>query len=81
MLILAAIGLGALYMMHILAQDYQKIRKPVMKLARALLTKRDLDAVMATTSNPEVNSKYFGSSSVLKQFSQTRMDSRDQRRR
>lgn len=44
-LVLAAIGLGALYMMHLLAQDYNKIRKPVMKLAR-FIGKRDVDAVI-----------------------------------
>lgn len=38
-------GLGALYLMHLLAQDYMKIRKPAAKLASFLLSKRDLDAV------------------------------------
>lgn len=40
-------GLGALYLIHLLAQDYMKIRKPAAKLAKFLLTKRDLDAVNA----------------------------------
>lgn len=46
-LLLAAMGLGALYMMHILAQDYNKIRKPVAKLARFFLNKnkRNTDAI------------------------------------
>lgn len=43
-LLLAAMGLGALYLMHLLAQDYNKIRKPAMKLAKFLLTKRDVSA-------------------------------------
>lgn len=38
-------GLGALYLLHVLAQDYMKIRKPAAKLAKFFLTKRDLDAV------------------------------------
>lgn len=38
-------GLGALYLLHLLAQDYMKIRKPAAKLARFLFSKRDLDAV------------------------------------
>lgn len=38
-------GLGALYLIHVLAQDYMKIRKPAAKLASFLLSKRDLDAV------------------------------------
>lgn len=38
-------GLGALYLLHLLAQDYMKIRKPAAKLAKFLLSKRDLDAV------------------------------------
>lgn len=35
-------GLGALYLLHILAQDYMKIRKPAAKLAKFLLTKREV---------------------------------------
>lgn len=42
---LAVMGLGALYLIHVLAQDYMKIRKPAAKLASFLLSKRDLDAV------------------------------------
>lgn len=38
-------GLGALYLLHILAQDYMKIRKPAARLAKLFLSKRDLDAV------------------------------------
>lgn len=59
LLLLAAVGLGALYMMHLLAQDYNKIRKPAMKLARFLLMKRDLNAVLSTppSSDHQVNSK------------------------
>lgn len=44
-LVLAAIGLASLYMLHLLAQDYNKIRKPVMKLAR-FLGKRDTNTVL-----------------------------------
>lgn len=46
MLLLAAMGLGALYLIHLLAGDYQKIRKPAAKLAKFLVSKRDLSAVM-----------------------------------
>lgn len=53
-MILAALGLGSLYMMHLLAQDYNKIRKPAMTLARFLLMKRDLNAVLHTTPEQEV---------------------------
>lgn len=45
LLLLAALGLGSLYLLHLLAQDYMKIRKPAAKLASFLLSKRDLDAV------------------------------------
>lgn len=45
LLLLAVMGLGALYLIHVLAQDYMKIRKPAAKLASFLLSKRDLDAV------------------------------------
>lgn len=38
-------GLGALYLLHLLAQDYMKIR-PAAKLAKFLLSKRDLDDVI-----------------------------------
>lgn len=47
LLLLAVIGLGALYLLHVLAQDYMKIQKPAAKLARFLLSKRDLEAVMS----------------------------------
>lgn len=43
-------GLGALYLLHLLAKDYMKIRKPAQKLAKFLFTKRDLDAVSRNTT-------------------------------
>lgn len=46
LILLAGMGLGALYMMHLLAQDFNKIRQPVAKLARLLISKRDLNAVL-----------------------------------
>lgn len=53
-------GLGALYLLHLLAQDYMKIRKPAAKLAKFLLSKRDLDAVESKLAENEVNySKTF----------------------
>lgn len=45
-IILAAMGLGSLWMLHLIAQDYNKIRQPVAKLARLLISKRDLHAVL-----------------------------------
>lgn len=48
-------GLGALFLLHLLAQDYMKIRKPAAKLARLLLTKRDLDGVTSTSAEKAVN--------------------------
>lgn len=45
-IVLAAMGLGSLWMLHLIAQDYNKIRQPVAKLARLLISKRDLDAVL-----------------------------------
>lgn len=54
-LLLAAMGLGAMYMMHILAQDYNKIRKPVAKLARFLIQKRDLNAASPTPDLDKVS--------------------------
>lgn len=58
-LLLAALGLGALYMMHLLAQDYNKIRKPAMKLARFLLMKRDVNAVLnITPSDHQVKTQW-----------------------
>lgn len=47
-------GLGALYLLHVLAKDYMKIRKPVQKLAKFLLTKRDLDAVSRNATDEVV---------------------------
>lgn len=38
---LAAIGVAALYMIHLLAQDYNKIRKPI-AITKAFFSKRDL---------------------------------------
>lgn len=46
LLLLLAMGLGALYLIHILAGDYQKIRKPAAKLARLLVSKRDVSAAL-----------------------------------
>lgn len=53
LLLLAAIGLGALYVLHLLAQDFQKIRRPV-QAAKALLSlgKRDVSNVLTTTEEP-----------------------------
>lgn len=45
-ILLAAMGLGSLWMIHILAQDYNKIRQPAAKLARLLISKRDLNAAL-----------------------------------
>ncbi|KAJ6649239.1 hypothetical protein Bhyg_04473 [Pseudolycoriella hygida] len=45
-ILLAAMGLGSLWMLHIIAQDYNKIRQPVAKLARLLISKRDVAAVL-----------------------------------
>lgn len=42
LLVCIVIGLGALYLLHTLAQDYMKIRQPAAKLARLFLGKRDL---------------------------------------
>ncbi|XP_036329442.1 uncharacterized protein LOC118741550 [Rhagoletis pomonella] len=38
LLLLMGMGLGAMYMLHLLAQDYNKIRQPVAAAARALAT-------------------------------------------
>lgn len=45
LILLAAMGLGSLWMLHLIAQDFNKIRQPVAKLARLLISKRDLNAV------------------------------------
>lgn len=44
LILLAAMGLGSLYMLHILAMDFNRIRKPVTKLAKFLFmrSKRDV---------------------------------------
>lgn len=55
LLLLAAMGLGALYLIHILAQDFQKIRKPAAKLAKFLISKRDLSAVLEPEPDPDVS--------------------------
>lgn len=47
-------GLGALYLLHVLAQDYMKIRKPAARLATFLLSKRDLNAVDTELAEHEV---------------------------
>lgn len=44
-MLIAGMGLGALYMMHLLAQDFNRIRQPVRQLVRSLIFKRDLSAV------------------------------------
>ncbi|CAD6998373.1 uncharacterized protein LOC101449459 [Ceratitis capitata] len=44
LMLLMAMGLGALYMMHLLAQDYNKIRQPVAAAARALVSTSNLIA-------------------------------------
>lgn len=45
-IMLAAMGLGSLWMIHLIAQDFNKIRQPVAKLARLLISKRDVNAVL-----------------------------------
>lgn len=50
-ILLAAMGLGSLWMLHLIAQDYNKIRQPVAKLARLLISKRDLNAVLDNGDN------------------------------
>lgn len=47
------LGLGALYVLHLLAKDYMKIRKPAMKLTKFLFTKRDVDAVSRNSTDEE----------------------------
>lgn len=44
-LMLAGMGLAALYMMHLLAQDFNRIRRPIANVVRGLISKRDLEAV------------------------------------
>lgn len=44
-LALAGMGLAALYMMHLLAQDFNRIRRPIANVVRGLISKRDLEAV------------------------------------
>lgn len=51
LLICIIVGLGALYLLHKLAQDYMKIKKPASKLAGLLLSKRDLNAVILTSTS------------------------------
>lgn len=49
--LLAAMGLGSLWMLHLIAQDFNKIRQPVAKLARLLISKRDVNAVSSINGN------------------------------
>ncbi|CAD7080051.1 unnamed protein product [Hermetia illucens] len=42
LIILAAMGLGALYMFHLLAQDYNKIRRPISTIRSFLRLKREV---------------------------------------
>lgn len=51
-LMLAGMGLAALYMMHLLAQDFNRIRRPIANVVRGLISKRDLEAV--TTQQDKV---------------------------
>lgn len=44
-ILLAGMGLAALYMMHLLAQDFNRIRRPIANAVRGLISKRDLEAV------------------------------------
>lgn len=37
-------GLGAMYMMHLLAQDFNRIRRPIQNAVRAFIYKRDVMA-------------------------------------
>ncbi|XP_037033903.1 uncharacterized protein LOC119072732 [Bradysia coprophila] len=56
--ILAAMGLGSLWMVHLLAQDFNKFRPSVPKALNFLRSKRDLNAVsyeMDTIENFDVN--------------------------
>lgn len=46
LIFLAAMGLGSLYMLHILAMDFNRIRKPVTTLAKLLIFKRDVSGVV-----------------------------------
>lgn len=45
---MAAMGLGGLYMVHLLAQDYNKIRKTIQPITKVLLGKRDLSNLNRT---------------------------------
>uniref|UniRef100_A0A034V206 Uncharacterized protein n=1 Tax=Bactrocera dorsalis TaxID=27457 RepID=A0A034V206_BACDO len=42
LILLMAMGLGAMYMVHLLAQDYNKIRQPVAAAARAIVSSSNL---------------------------------------
>ncbi|XP_036225471.1 uncharacterized protein [Bactrocera oleae] len=42
LILLMAMGLGAMYMVHLLAQDYNKIRQPVAAAARAIVSASNL---------------------------------------
>ncbi|XP_053960636.1 uncharacterized protein LOC128864900 [Anastrepha ludens] len=56
LILLMAMGLGAMYMMHLLAQDYNKIRQPVAAAAR----------VLASASNTVARSKRDNNEAVTK---------------
>lgn len=47
-LVLAAMGLGALYVIHLLAQDFNRIRQPVTRFLQTFISKRDLRAMIHT---------------------------------
>lgn len=61
-------GLGALYVLHLLAQDYMKIQKPAAKLAKFLLSKRDLDAVNQVFKL-ENNNSFVHNNNIVKHYS------------
>lgn len=43
LLLLAGLGVGALYLLHLLAQDFNKIRKPAQAVKALLKLKREID--------------------------------------
>lgn len=44
LLVFAAIGLAALVMLHVLAQDFNRIRRPAGKYLRSFIAKRDTES-------------------------------------
>lgn len=56
-LVLAAMGLGALYAIHLLAQDFNKIRQPVAKFVQTFISKRDVRAMIHRRDRMMVSSE------------------------